>query len=114
MSAYLHKVKWTVSAGFLTCCAALAEPATAQEMTAGSVLTKLSPDERVIYLAGIAEGLAYARYQRDNTATDGMACIYRWFYAEGTVQKIESAFGHFPDHTPGAVMMAMAEKECGG
>ena len=83
-------------------------------MTAGSVMEKMSVEERAAYFAGVIEGLAYARYAKDGKQTEGMACIYNWYYrTNGTLRKIYVAFDRFPDYTPGAVMAAMAEKECG-
>lgn len=60
------------------------------------------------------EGLAYARYKKDGDKTDGMKCIYDWlYYKDETPEEIVAAFKRFPDHTPGAVIAAMAAKECG-
>ncbi|SMD14995.1 hypothetical protein SAMN05880593_12712 [Rhizobium sp. RU36D] len=74
----------------------------------------MSPDEQVLYISGVVEGLAYARYANDNKATDGMKCIYDWFYQkDGTLLKIQSAFDNFKDYLPGAVIAAMVAKECG-
>jgi hypothetical protein len=88
--------------------------ASATDFTAGVVMEKMNGKERHTYLAGVIEGLAYARYARDGKKTDGMACIYKWFYdKEATTDKIETAFRRFPDHLPGAVVAAMLEKECG-
>lgn len=88
--------------------------ADATDFTAGIVMEKMKPDERVLYLSGVVEGLAYARYAKDGKNTDGMKCIYDWFYErDGTVSKIYSAFERFSDYLPGAVVAAMVEKECG-
>lgn len=93
---------------------ALTEPAFASgEMTAGSVLTQMTTEERVAYLAGIVEGLAYARHQKDGS-NDGMRCVYDWFYEnEGVNAEIRAAFEHFSDYTPAAVIAAMVEEDCG-
>lgn len=85
----------------------------ATDLTAGVVMEKMSAEERNAYLAGVAEGLAYARYLDDGKKTDGMRCIYEWFYKDGTRVKIHDAFERFSDYLPGAVMAAMVEKECG-
>lgn len=66
------------------------------------------------YVAGVVEGLAYARYVSDGKTTDGMGCIYDWYYkTDGTFEVVLDAFGRFPDHTAGAVMAALVNKECG-
>lgn len=94
--------------------AAMPLNAGATDFTAGVVMEKMSSLERAAYLAGVVEGLAYARYVRDGKADQGMKCIYQWFYEkEGTVKKIHAAFDHFKDYLPGAVIAAMVEKECG-
>lgn len=75
-------------------CAALTlpltiQPATATDFTAQVVMEKMKAEERLPYLAGVVEGLAYARYARDNKdvpadkkTTLGMKCIYDWFYVD--------------------------------
>lgn len=69
--------------------------------------------QRSAYLAGVVEGLAYARYRQDGEATTGMGCIYRWFcQRKETLRDIHAAFERFADHSPGAVIAAMIRKEC--
>lgn len=88
--------------------------ASATDFTAGIVMEKMNEAERFQYLAGVIEGLAYSRFVKDGKKTEGMGCIYQWFYEKKeTVKKIESAFRHFQNHLPGAVVAAMVEKECG-
>lgn len=83
-------------------------------MTAGVVLDRMSTDQLSGYLAGVVEGLAYARYQRDGQMTEGMNCIYDWYYRnQETPRMVFETFDRFPDHSPGAVMAAMVEKACG-
>jgi len=89
-------------------------PALAQDMTAGVILDKMNSDQRTGFLAGVVEGLAYARFEREGNEEPGMKCIYRWFYEkEGTMENIHEAFNHFRDYMPGAVIAAMVQKECG-
>lgn len=81
-------------------------------MTAGVVLERMGADEYAAYLAGIAEGLAYARYEEGGV--EAMTCVYDWFYrTENSLQQIDQAFEHFPDHYPGAVMGALLRRQCG-
>ena len=88
--------------------------ASATDFTAGIVMEKMDEKQRYAYLAGVVEGLAYARYVKDGKQTGGMKCVYNWFYeGDRTVEKIYSAFRRFDDYLPGAVMAAMLEKECG-
>lgn len=100
---YLAAVSFLLGAG----------PAAATDFTAGVVAEKMSPADRYTFTAGVAEGLAYSRYLKDGKTTEGMACIYKWFYAEGTTAKIDEAFRKFPDYMPAPVMMALSNKECG-
>ena len=86
----------------------------AADFTAGVVVTKMSEGDRYPFIAGIVEGLAYARYKKDGDSTDGMKCIYDWFYeTKSRPQEILDTFKRFTDYTAGAVIAAMAEKECG-
>ena len=114
MSAALNRTKSAVSAGALACLVAWASLANAEDFTAGVVMTKMDAKERSAYMAGVIEGLAYARYHSDGNKTDGMGCIYRWYYeTDGTIAKIHSAFDAFPDYLSGAVIAAMVGKVCG-
>lgn len=109
----IRRVKSLLS-GVIISAAIGVSPSYAQDMTAGSIMERMGAEERNAYLSGVIEGLAYARYAKDGKQTDGMACIYEWFYqAEGTRRKIHQAFERFADYTPGAVLAAMVEKECG-
>lgn len=104
---------------FRSCAIALAVvltsgPAFALDFTAGIVEEKLTGAERYAFMSGVAEGLAYSRYLKDGSKqTDGMACVYRWFYTDGTAKKIDEAFGKFPDYMPAPIMLAMSKEECG-
>lgn len=85
-----------------------------ETMTAAVVMANMGERDRYNYVAGIVEGLAYARYVADNKSPDGMACIYRWFHEDdATIDRIHQAFGRFGDYPPAAVVSAMAGKECG-
>lgn len=89
--------------------------ANAQDFTAGVVVTKMAEADRYPFMAGIIEGLAYARYKKDGDQTSGMKCIYDWFYeTKSRPQEVLDTFKRFPDYTAGAVLAAMTERECGG
>lgn len=109
------KVRKTVAA-VAVCLASLpfvATHAVAQGMTAGVIMEKMPQNERYPFVAGIVEGLAYARYARDNKQVTGMGCIYKWFYGkQDRIQDVYQAFNRFKDHTPGAIVAAMVAKEC--
>ncbi|GJE18433.1 hypothetical protein AIGOOFII_3158 [Methylobacterium marchantiae] len=89
-------------------------PAFAMDFTAGVVMSKMKPEERYPFIAGVVEGLAYGRFVHDEKKTEGMGCVYDWFYKEPkTVDVIYAAFGKFPDHLPGAVIAALVKRKCG-
>lgn len=94
--------------------ATLPAGAGATDFTAGVVMEKMDTKQRFSFVAGVVEGLAYARYAKDGKQTNGMKCIYDWFYEkDDTTQKIYAAFDRFKDYLPGAVIAALVEKECG-
>ena len=90
-------------------------PVSAQtELTTGVVMERMEPDHRFPYIAGIVEGLAYARFARDGNSPEGMACINNWFYRhDGAIDQIYFAFGEFPDYPPGAVVSVLLDQVCG-
>ncbi len=82
-------------------------------------MNKMKSEERFPYIAGVVEGLAYARYVRDGKKTEGMKCIYDWFYkgkdgksSSDNITLIYAAFGKYPDYTPAAIVGALADKAC--
>ena len=83
-------------------------------MTAGVIMEKMPQADRYPFVAGIIEGLAYARYVKDGKKTDGMGCVYDWFYKnKGRIQDIYQAFDRFKEHLPGTIVATMVAKECG-
>lgn len=101
--------------GALLVAATGVSPALATDFTAGIVATEMKVGDRYPFMAGIIEGLAYARYARDgNKDTQGMRCIYDWFYEnKERPHEILATFRRFADYTPAAVVGAMLVKECG-
>lgn len=93
-----------------------ASPGHAEELTAGVVLDWMSSDQKSAYLAGVIEGLAYARFVADNRSTAGMGCLYQWYYARENqvLEKILVAFARYPDQAPGAIVAVLARQKCGG
>lgn len=91
----------------------LAMPASATEFTAGVVLDKMDARERYIFMAGIVEGLAAARFETDGRNPTGRSCIYRWFYDDKAAPgSIEQAFGLYRDRLPGSVVGALIQMRC--
>lgn len=97
----------------------LVEQSSATDFTAGAVMNRMKSEERLPYIAGVIEGLAYARYMRDGKKTQGMMCIYDWFYkgkdgksSDDNITLIYAAFGKYPDYPPGVIVETLAEKAC--
>lgn len=90
-------------------------PAQSQtEFTAGVVLDKMDARERYVFIAGIVEGLAHARYEADGRDPAGRSCIYRWFYEDkAAAGNIEQAFSLYRDRLPGSVVGALIQMRCG-
>lgn len=95
-------------------------PSLAKDITADVILKEMPVRERYAYVAGIVEGLAYARFRKDtieagSKVETGLQCIQNWFYADGTnrMLEIESAFADYPTYPPAALVAVMAKKECG-
>lgn len=119
-AAFLRK-NWRYIPAIVAPLLCAATPAHPQAMTAEVIMSKMTPEDRYTYMAGIVEGLAYARYRNDNkgveedskTAT-GMACVYDWFYKnDANRERIVQAFRKFGSHYPGAIMAALIRKDCG-
>lgn len=82
-------------------------------------MQKMKSEERFPYIAGVVEGLAYARYLRDGKQPAGMTCIYDWFYkgkdgksSDDNITTIYAAFGRYPDYPPAAIVEVLLDKAC--
>lgn len=84
--------------------------------TAGDVVNKMEPTHQTGYLAGIVEGLAFARWVKDKPDKTGMKCIYDWYYESDTktrFNRVRAWLERHPDKPPGALMYVLIKKECG-
>ena len=85
-----------------------------EQFDAEKVMNKMTSAERTTYLAGVVEGLAFARYLKDGKQKAGMECIYDWFYEDKTtIRAIHTAFDRFPTYPPGAIIDVMVKRKCG-
>jgi hypothetical protein len=93
----------------------MATPATAaSEVTARAVMEKMDAGQRAPFIAGVVEGVAFARYMRDGKKVESLNCVYDWFMDKPeTLNVIYAAFGRYPDFTPGAIVWELAKKSCG-
>ncbi|MDX8348890.1 hypothetical protein SLH49_12965 [Cognatiyoonia sp. IB215446] len=104
----------TLKAGVLGFALGFGGGAAAQDFTAGKVALEMEAGEQFSFVAGMIEGMAHARLRADGNASDGMACIYAWFYEdESAYDNILAAFVRFEDRTPGAVLDALIQRRCG-
>jgi peptidoglycan/LPS O-acetylase OafA/YrhL len=108
----IQNVKMTAAAALVAL--ATGAPVSAAELTAGKIMSDMPARERYSFIAGIVEGLAYTRYQKDGKQPQGMKCIYDWFYADVKIMTdIEQVFTKYADYPPGAVIAVMVEDKCG-
>jgi hypothetical protein len=87
----------------------------AHAQTAGDVLDKMPAEQQASYVAGVIEGLAYARFLRDKPDETGMQCIYDWYYGSGAEKwgEIEQWFRRHADKPVGPLVHVLTERECG-
>ena len=99
----------------------LSQQAKATDFTAGVLMEKMNANDRVPYISGVVEGLAYGRFMRDNEhvegdkkSTVGMMCIYNWYYEKPhAIDLIYLAFGKYPTYPPGAIISNLIKQDCG-
>ena len=87
----------------------------AQNLNAGFVLEQMNVDQRVSYISGVVEGLAYARFLKDRPDEEGMSCIYNW-YKDGDIEQwrqIQSWFERHQEQTVGVLLYVLIKRECG-
>lgn len=93
-----------------------ASAADATEINADVVMNKMNSDQRVSYVSGVIEGLAYARFVRDKPDETGMKCIYDWYYADNDKRWKETLFPVFDRHKDkpvGVILHVLTKKACG-
>jgi hypothetical protein len=92
----------------------ISSSAAANDFNAEKVMKQMTPDERYGYLAGVIEGLAIARYNKDGKKKEGMNCIYDWFYDDKQNRRvIYDAFEKYPTYPPGSIVDVLVKKKCG-
>ncbi len=93
----------------------VASPAQAEKLNAGFVLNNMGAKEKVGYISGVIEGLAYSRFLRDRPNEDGMICINRWINKDGTKRwkKMEALFARHADKSVSVLLYVLIKGECG-
>lgn len=79
-------------------------------------MQRMDGAERFTFVAGIIEGLAMARYARDNQQPAGMRCIYDFLYQnrEAALRQIYAGFERYPTYPPGTVVHVLVSQRCPG
>lgn len=89
----------------------------ATDLTAGVVMDKMTDDQAASYVSGVIEGLAYARYVKDNPSETGMQCIYDWYYKQDNAQLwLDTLFPTFKKHSDkpvGVILYVLTKRKCG-
>lgn len=90
--------------------------ASAEDLLDAGVVMDMPHEQRLGYISGVIEGLAYSRFLRDRPNEDGMKCIFDWYYEGGDLKawnKIAAWFDRHPDKPVGALLYVLVRKECG-
>ena len=71
--------------------------------------------ERGVYLAGLVDGMAQARWVRDKPNQSGVRCLNDWFYKGGdkVQSRIEQWFKRHSEKPSNALLYVLVKKECG-
>jgi len=88
----------------------------ASEFNADVVMNEFSKEQRVNYMIGLVDGLAYARWQRDKPSNVGMKCIYDWYYKDNSAlwkNTLAPVFKRYKDKPATAIIYVLTKKECG-
>lgn len=94
----------------------LSSSANASDLNADAVINKMNAEQRFSYVAGVIEGLSYARYVKDAPNEAGMKCIRDWFYKDNSKLWLETLFPVFKKHNDksvGVIVYVLTKKECG-
>lgn len=78
-------------------------------------MNKMGPEQRIGYINGVIEGLAFSRWLRDKPDTRGMKCIYDWYYRapDKNWEKIAAWLNRHPDKPVGGLLHVLIKGECG-
>lgn len=87
----------------------------ANALTVAEVEKNMSVKERHVYLIGVVEGLAEARWRKDSPDQTGMDCIFDWYLSEPKVRakELDAWFKRYPDKPVETLLYLLIKKECG-
>ena len=92
-------------------CAGMASAFTVEE-----IRQNMTTDERTIYVTGVVEGLAFARWLSDDRDPAGMNCIWGWYLGDDQRAVFDAQMDMFDKHPKQQVstlMYALIREECG-
>ena len=85
-------------------------------LTVEDMRESMPPEERVAYVSGVVEGLAFGRWIENDRDQAGMDCILEWYYGDSELSAYSTALDFFdqhPDQHIGTLMYALIREECG-
>jgi hypothetical protein len=88
----------------------------ANALTVAEIRENLSAEEQTHYVAGVVEGLAFARWIADDRDATGMNCIWSWYLGSDTQARFNqqmTMFDRHPDQQVSTLMYALIREECG-
>lgn len=111
------QIKWNAAfiSAILGALLGLAATQPACALTADDVLNKMDSDQRYFFLAGLIEGMGYARFLREKPETTGSKCIYNWYFegGEANKRKIKTWFERHLDKPASTLLYVLVKKDCG-
>ena len=73
---------------------------------------KMAPIQQKFWLSGAIDTLGHVAVLKNKTQSQ---CTYDWYYGDTANQNgiIMASIRKYPDHTPSAIVIVLAEKKCG-
>lgn len=105
----------TAAAGIGAVIALSSFPSDAESLDARFVLNEMNQDQRVSYVEGIVDGLAYARFLRDRPDETGYLCVINWYQtdSEEKWRLVKKWLARHANKPVPVLMHIMIKKECG-
>ncbi|MCB1385953.1 MAG: hypothetical protein KDJ29_13915 [Hyphomicrobiales bacterium] len=89
--------------------------AAAQNLNAGFVLDEMTPGQRISYIQGVMDGLAYSRFLQDRPDTTVYDCIVNWYQTEHESKHrfVMRWLAKHPEKPANVLLYTIVKKECG-
>ncbi len=108
----VQKLSIAILVGIVACSGSVQ----AQNLNAGAVMGNMNSDQRIGYVSGVIEGMAYSRFVRDKPSETGMKCIYDWYYKDNAKRWKKTLFPIFEKHKDkpvSVILYVLTKKSCG-